>query len=271
MKKVGFMIGAFVLTGLLCACSGGSGAEGGTADTAKDAVTEVGADVANNTADEEAEKEAVTEPKEESSAGNGSESPSYADIYKAKIEELSSSGQADLFALVNVDDDDTPELAAISSEGAWDKDQVFLFTYDGTEAVLLASDIGPGMEGHSIAFFEKKNVFVKSGAAMGVTYTFYKIENSDASEILSGSSFEMTDADGNDISACTINGNEASAEEYIAALKEIIPSAKMTVLAEEGSSDLVSYNVSLDDGYMDLTDAETTPYYSSDEIIELLK
>lgn len=267
MKKVRFIIGVFVLSGLLCACSGGKGAEGDTTATAKDLVTEDGA----NAADEAMKKEEVTEQKEESHVENGSESSSYADIYKAKVEELSSSGQADLFALVNVDDDDHPELAAVRSEGSWDKDQVFLFTTDGTEAVLLASDIGPGMEGHSIAFFEKKNIFLKSGASMGEAYMFYKIENSNAVEILSGSSFEMTDADGNDINACTVNGKEVSSEEYIAAIKEVIPSAKMTVLAEEGVSDLTSYNVSFDDGYMELTDAENTPYYSSDEIMELLE
>lgn len=54
-------------------------------------------------------------------------------------------------------------------------------------------------------------------------------------------------------------------------MKEDIPSVKMTKLAEEGAADMVSCNVNLDDGYMKLIDAESTPYYSYDEIIGILK
>ena len=54
-------------------------------------------------------------------------------------------------------------------------------------------------------------------------------------------------------------------------MKEAIPSVKMTKLAEEGAADMVSYNVNVDDGYMKLIDAESTPYYSYDEIIGILK
>lgn len=194
----------------------------------------------------------------------------YADIYKTQIEELSSQGQADLFALVNVDDDEIPELAAISSEGSWDKDQVFLYTTDGKEAVLLASDIGPGMEGHFIGFFEKENVFVKSGAPTGEAFEFYKIDNFKPVKIMAASRVQMTDEDGNETDSCMVDEKEVAPDEYIAALKEIIPSARMTQLADEGSAEMISYDVSFDDGYMELTGEEKISYYSLDDIAELL-
>ncbi len=254
-KKLTYLISVFIFAAFLCACSEG---EGSAADTA-DSVEEVTINSVKDTADD-------TEDAESDAAGSA-----YADIYISEIEKLSSSGEADLFALVYVDDDEIPELAAVSSEGSWDKDQVFLYTADGKETVLLASDIAPGMEGHYIAFFEKENIIVKSGAAIGAEFKFIKIENHKPVETLRCSRIQMTDADGNDIDVCKVNDKEVSADEYIAAMQEAIPSVKMTKLAEVGAADMVSYKVNLDDGYMKLIDAESTPYYSYDEIIGILK
>ncbi len=105
--------------------------------------------------------------------------------YLSIITELHDSGKADQFALVYVDGDDVPELAAVSSEGSWDKEQIFLYTLDGDRPVLLASDIAPGMEGHSVAFCEGKNTIVCSGAAAGERRVCYAIGPDGPEQILS--------------------------------------------------------------------------------------
>ncbi len=158
-------------------------------------------------------------------AGQKGGSEEYAQVYLDKIAELNEAGKADLFALVDVDGDETPELAAISSEGSWDKDQVFLYTTDGAKAILLASDIGPGMEGHSIAFFEGKNLFVQRGAAMGDAFTFYMIENSQPVEVMSSYSGYMIDDNGEEIFAGTVDGNNVTEEEYYLAIKDRMENA----------------------------------------------
>lgn len=197
-------------------------------------------------------------------------SSSYSDIYAGEIDELVSSGDADLFALVDVDGDDTPELAAISSEGSWDKDQVFLYTTDGQDIVLLANDIGPGMEGHAIGFFEKQNVFMQSGSSSGDSYVFYKIENAEPVQITAVGSFTMIDENDNEVSSCLVDDNEVTNEEYIKALKEALPSGEITVLASVDTKDMVKYDVSAEDGYLSYTEKEKIPYNSYDEIMKIL-
>ena len=97
-KKLIYLISAFVLAASLCACSEGEGVAADTADLAE----EVTVNTVKDTADD-------TEDAESDAAGSA-----YADIYISEIEKLSSSGEADLFALVYVDDDEIPELAAVS-------------------------------------------------------------------------------------------------------------------------------------------------------------
>ncbi len=195
----------------------------------------------------------------------------YKQIYKGVVDELSSAGDADQFALVYVNNDEIPELVAVSSEGSWDKDQVFLYTTDGNEAVLLASDIAPGMEGHYIGFFEKENLFIQSGGSMGENYLFYGIEDNQAKLLMSASYFMMMDADDNEVESYMVDEEDVTPDVYITALKGAIPSVGMTKIAETDSSEMVKYDVSLDDGFVALTETERIPYSSYDEIMESLK
>ncbi len=277
-KRIVYCVGALGLMLSLCACGGeadsvdASPATETTEEATQEAPTE------DTEVKEEASQESATETKEETNQESTTENTdtgenngsSYGDIYMSQIDELVSAGDADLFALVDVDGDDIPELAAISSEGSWDKDQVFLYTYDGEDAVLLASEIGPGMEGHAIGFFEKQNVFVQSGAGMGDAFMFFKIENAQPVQISSFSSFEMIDADDNEISVCTVDDADVTEEEYTKALTEALPTSELTVLASVDTTDMVKYEVSAEDGYLNYTEKEKIPYNSYDEIKEIL-
>ena len=195
----------------------------------------------------------------------------YKQIYKGVVDELSSAGDADMFALIYVDKDDVPELAAVSSEGSWDKPQVFLYTTDGSKAELLASDIAPGMEGHYIAYFEKENLFIQSGSATGESYVFYAIEDSKPKQLLSASCVYIMDDDGNETESYTVDGEDVTPYVYITALKGAIPSGGMTKLAETDGYEMVKYDVSLDNDYLELSEMERIPYSSYDEIVEILK
>ena len=252
-KRIISLIGAFVMVMSLCAC-------GGEAAYADASSNEKGTAVA-------------TTPQDAPKAGDSGNKDAipYRDIYAAQIDELVSREQADLFALVYVDDDDVPELAAISSEGSWDKDQVFLYTTDGKKAVLLASDIGPGMEGHSISFFEKQNVFMQSGAALGDSFVFYKIEKSAPVKITSLSWFEMPDADGEYIETYMVDDKEVSEEDYAKALKSAVPKGEMTILVGTETTDMVKYDVDAQDGYLSYEQKDEVPYYQYDEIMLQLK
>ncbi|SEM28356.1 hypothetical protein SAMN04487770_13212 [Butyrivibrio sp. ob235] len=195
---------------------------------------------------------------------------SYKKAYQKVVDDLSSAGDADMFALVDVNDDDIPELAASSSEGSWDKDQVFLYTADAGKAVLLASDIGPGMEGHFIAYIEKGNVFIKSGAPTGEYYTFYVIGDNQPEEFFSAGHFQMLDDNDNEVETYMIDEEEVTKDEYDSQLNDALESGEFIMLAEPESLNMVKYNVSFKDGYMALEETEEIPYLPYDEISELL-
>ncbi len=295
MKKriVSLMIIGIMATAL-CACSDAADSNTAPEETAvveeQEAATEVASEEAEAAEEAAQEAEVVEDTSEEAEVEDTTEEVAeeseetvevseeaeafgepYKQIYKGVVDELSSTGNADQFALVYVDNDDIPELVAVSSEGSWDKDQVFLYTTDGSEAVLLASDIAPGMEGHYIAFFEKENLFIKSGGAMGDNYVFYSIEDSQPKQIMSASYFIMIDADDNEVESYMVDEEDVTPDVYTTALKGAIPSVGMTKIAETDSTEMVKYDVSLDDGYMALTEIERLPYSSYDEIIEQLK
>jgi hypothetical protein len=277
-KRIVYLAGVIGLTMSLYGCGGAADntAPSPAADTKEEAQetepesTETKEETQETEPESTETKEEAQKASEEATETTETDAPSYSDIYTGVIDELVASGDADLFALVDVDGDDTPELAAISSEGSWDKDQVFLYTTDGQGIVLLANDIGPGMEGHAIGFFEKQNVFMQSGATLGDRYVFNKIENGEPVQITAISSFTMIDENDNEVSTCLVDDNEVTNEEYTKALKEALPSGEITVLASVDTTDMVKYDVSAEDGYLSYTEKEKIPYNSYDEIMKIL-
>ncbi len=255
---------SLVLTGIMAFALIGCGGADAPADTAPET---------GDTAQTEAETAAEV-PAEAPAAKGTAEAETtdagalpYAQAYITAMDDMMAKGDADLFALIDVDGDDVPELACSSTEGSWEKESVFLYTADGTDAVLLASDIAPGMEGHFIGFFEGKNVFVTSGAAAGESYTFYKIENAKAVEITSLSYMEMGDE-----VICQKDGADITEEEYLEAINEnYVGNGDLTKLAAVDTKDMVVESASVSDGYLATEQAGTIPYLTYDELVELLK
>ncbi|WP_026507859.1 hypothetical protein [Butyrivibrio sp. MC2013] len=272
---------------LLAACSG---AESGSADPATSEVVEDSSASEASTADEEAldiddsvdaeEEDKETDAAEEEDAEVDSEEyeedeaanpEEYIAAYSELAKQLSESGEADLFRPVYVDQDDIPELAAISSEGSWDKDQVFLYTYYDGEARLLVSDIGPGMEGHSVSFFPQCNMIMKTGAAAGEAYSFYCIGYGEAEEFMTFSSLVNFDEDDNEQISYMIDGEEASEEEFEEQLGELLATDDGIKLCEVDDMAMIQKTMSYKDGVYTEEEKGRADYFDYDELLDELE
>ncbi len=182
--------------------------------------------------------------------------------YLSTIRELHDSGSADRFALVYVDGDDVPELAAVNSEGLWDRDQVFLYTLDGDEPVLLASDIAPGMEGHSIAFDEGDNFILRSGAVTGERLICLAIGANGPEQVLSLEWCQ--NAPDPDVISYFINGQETDEAQYLAKEGELAASHDTMIRLDIEEMSVISLR--LDNWGIMETVVGTIPYQSYEAI-----
>lgn len=154
-------------------------------------------------------KRTETETEQEEVELELEELPDYREIYLELIDQLYSSDKADLFALVNIDGDEVPELAASSTDGSWEKDQEYLYMIYNEAPVLLISDIAPGLDGNGIGFFEGKNVIERRGTATGSSETFYEVNEGQLNPIFT---MQQYDLDGNHY---LINDVEVGADEFM--------------------------------------------------------
>lgn len=204
-----------------------------------------------------------TEPEEpDDKKEDGIDSVS-AQLYIDHIQKLFLSGTADQFALVNVNDDKIPELVACSSEGSWDKDQVFLYTIYNGEVVLLISDIAPGLEGHFIAYCEGENLVLQSGSVIGVQYVYYQMQEGQLELLTSFSSFFLDDIH------CIIDEQEVSETDYLQAQRDFV-SAHNTITKFEFTT-IDTQNINLDKNYLEFVDSSSKPYMTFEEITSELK
>ena len=188
----------------------------------------------------------------------------YTDIYLEKASELNDSGDADQFAIIDIDGDGTCEFVASSSEGSWDKDQIFLYTVKDGEAALLVSDIGTGMEGHYIAYFKGKNIIDCSGAAMGERHDYYEIKDGELNEILSLQYFDNPEKDYETV--YFVDEKEVDEDEYNKAGKKFFEDIDTMISLD--TEEMTEYSVEWADGYADLTLEDTIPYMSLEELQE---
>ncbi len=196
-------------------------------------------------------------------SGCAAKTESTLERYRSTIIALHDSGGADRFALVHVDGDDVPELAAVSSEGAWDKEQVFLYTLDGDKPVLIVSDIGPGMEGHSVAFDEGENFVVRSGAVTGDRRLCFALGANGPEQVLS-LEWSQDPADP-DVIVYSVNGREVDEAHYLAQAGEVIASHDTMIRLDIEEMSVVS--LSLENGCIMETVVGTAPYRSFEEIL----
>lgn len=217
------------------------------------------------------EKETATEEStlaEESTETDETTSDNkYSQLYLNEAKKLSEAGNADRFALVDVDGDDILEFAASSSEGSWDKDQIFLYTVKDNDIVLLASEIGSGMEGRYIGFYEGENIVELSGAASGENHGYYRISDGGLDPVLSLQWFEDPERDFETV--YLVDEKESDEEQYAKAEQEFLDAhGKLTRL---DTDEMTVVTVKSVDGQREVSVESTVPYRSLEEISEELK
>ena len=261
-KRVLFIAVAFAALISLSACGNNTNeppAEAVEPTTESVAPAEETAEAVEPTVTEETSaEESTAEPEAEED-----ENVSYAKLYLDEIEELHTSGKADLFLLINVDGDDVPELAALNSEGPSDEN-LFLYTvYEGD--VTLLESVAAGFDGQGIEFAEGKNM-IKLGSAMGGynTYEFKKIVDGDLEEV---STFLEVGID--DTEEYHVDDEEVSKEEFFKKESDFI--AEYNPFTDLGSNPLNECTYSYNGDYLDKEAKEAGSYKSYDEIKEELE
>ena len=216
-RKTGLIIGVCLMIAGLGGCGG------------SDTITEVEATKPEEIVEEvaeEAEPESV--PVDDSKEGRGDvipeedseetkqEADQNGEIYKSVIEELKSSKSADRFELVNIDEDDIPELVASDSEGSYEHDNAFIYTVSGGEPVLLASAV-TGEDGTTLCYSEGKNLIRQSGGIAGAIDVFSKIKDGKLEEVFRAEMIDtlQTDANDDEIYKYSINGKDTDKTGYV--------------------------------------------------------
>lgn len=223
-------------------------------------------DVAESTTEESGttvEEETSTEESLAETEAEETENSSYAKLYLDEIEELYTSGEADLFLLINVDGDEVSELAALNSAGP-DGENLFLYTVYDEEVVLLES-VAAGFDGHGIEFAEGKNV-IKLGSSMGGynTYEFKKITDGEMEEVITFLEVGIDDTE-----EYHINDEEVSSEEFYKQEWDFI--SEYNPFIDLSCNPVNECTYSFDGNYLDKQSKETMTYKTYEEIKEELE
>ena len=194
----------------------------------------------------------------------------YATNYLGEIDKLVSEGSADRFALVNIDEDDIPELVASDSAGSYDHDNAFIYTvYDG-KCVLLAKAV-TGLDGTTLCFSEGKNLIRESGSVTGSVDVFSKIEDGSLKEVFKAEMTDtmQTDADDEEIYAYSVNGSDADKAEYVDAFTQFIkPYDPLTAIDYDGLNRITYAH---DEDMVWFEQTEQGKYSTQDEITKQLE
>ena len=193
---------------------------------------------------------------------------SYEDLYLEEMVTLYDAGDADQFAFVFINEDDIPELIAVSSEGSWDKDQIFIYTIgNDNELVQLITDVAPGVDGKYIAFADEENIIEVSGAAFGERHEYYEIKDGKLNPILTLESYNDPENDGEDEDARLyfIDDKAADEKSYMEAEKKMVSDYdKMVRIDVENMTEVaLTYN---DDGYREIEEKDVIPYLTPEDM-----
>ena len=186
---------------------------------------------------EEASSEEAASVEQEVQRGGGglADKPGYITAYRGLVKEMSDAGVADQFMLAKIDGDEIWELLASSSEGSFNQENTFIYTFHNDEPVLLASVIA-GSDGASLSYSEN-NLIRQTGSMAGMTDVYSSIADGALKEEFRAekiNTFE-TDAAGDEVFSYTVNGKEVSKEEYEKQLADFnAKNAPFVVIDSEG-------------------------------------
>lgn len=207
--------------------------------------------------EEEAVPEEEAEP-EEDTEGAGENGNEYGALYFDKIDELTSEGLADQFALADIDSDGIPELIASDSEGSYDHENAFIFTIADAEVTELASVIS-GVDGGNLDYAEGANLIHVSGSAAGMRDQFFEIKEGKLEEVFAAEASSMDDD-----AQYSVNGETVKEDEYYGQINGFLETCNpMIRIAYDG---LYEINYKFEDGYGYFDQGSADKYSPSDEI-----
>ncbi|MCR5093232.1 MAG: hypothetical protein K6B72_04610 [Lachnospiraceae bacterium] len=183
-------------------------------------------------------------------------------VYAATLEELHASGAADSFALVDVDGDSTPELAAVDSEGPAEAN-TFLYTISSDGQVVEHERCMTGYDGAAIYFSEGKSILLTTQHLMGDTFLWKEVKGGKIKVLLEAQSsgYISDDPSGQEF---LVDGKSVSLEEYSSAMNDYFTKySPMTRIDLDG---LTRVNASMTEDVPEFEVVETTPYVSYEEI-----
>ena len=139
------------------------------------------------------DKETVTETESISREETAGETAGWKEAYNeivTKWDKEHKNDQSVGYELINMDEDDIPELVLICDDDAWYALDIYTFT--GEKASHLQTDensdessyLSPGCQGKADAYIENAGIYLKTGGMMGTSITSgYKMEGEKLTKI----------------------------------------------------------------------------------------
>ncbi len=194
---------------------------------------------------------------------------SYKEQYLAVIKELYEGKMADQFYLVGVDGGDIPELIASDSEGSFEHENAFIYTFYNGKAVLLASGI-TGVDGTAIGYSEGNNIIFTSSGLMGETDIYSEIKDGELVEVFRSEELRAPEPDenGDEVFTYSVNGTECSEAEYYSQNADfVIPLNPFTNITYDGVN-VATFNY--ENGVVTAETTKENPYSSYEEMSSYL-
>lgn len=195
---------------------------------------------------------------------NSDQKDIYFDLYTDKIRSLYSEDKADSFALINLDDDNIPELLALKNDNdAYDENTFIYSVSNGSLKEIFAEYTG--MYGCYLEIAEKRGFILYGVGDVGNNENIWEYANGNITLVFEGErSGNLNDATGEYVEVYSLAGKDVSKEMYYAERSKYF-NGTCTYVSSDGLY-LEEYRGEGDSPYTELRDK----YCSYEEILKIL-
>ena len=220
-RIVPLFLSALLLYGVaLCACSAQKNTDSSSkieVTTAAQTVTEQITTVETTAEEPSTETPTIKEQETAAPATETVQNESWKQIYSDYVNSLSNSDYYE-YALVYVDEDDTPELYMHGKQRPMSSELCWIYN-DEVYSQRLMID--------GFRYYERENVFLSTGIQAGVQGDFvYKINGSEATQVYKGTASRLIQGQERFI----WNGEDVSEDEYNSLRAEVFESSKVKTI-----------------------------------------
>ena len=205
----------------------------------------------------EEEEDDNKEKKDKKKSDDDFKGGEYATAYLSLIKRLSNDGKADHYKLLDVDGDNTPELAAVDSEGTYDTKNAYLYTFYNGKATMLKS-VTSGLDGSHIYVSKGNNKVYCTGILSGNEHNeLYTIQKGQL--VLEKVYDLLCDPNGNSLTY-TIDDYEVTADEFYDDLDDNLCNDSFTAIDFDGLKE-TDFSVANRDQGLAITESEKVEKY----------